>query len=224
MISLDGKTIQKLNAPPSSGTVPATGVLFKWETISSSGQVVANYKDSAGSSYTEADVSAPTPAAVINAPATTSSLGGVIIGSGLAVTSGGIVSLSAPTSSSLGGIIAGSGLSVTSGGTLSVAKQANLVTHSSGFTVAQSDCYKTHIMVGSGLAVTMPYSSGGVISSGSWVNIIDSNNSGGVVVQAATSATLNGADAGSKTITIGEGGTVLVTAANAYQCVGVFTV
>lgn len=62
-------------------------------------------------------------------PATTNSLGGVIVGNGLNVTSNGLLSVNAgifsstmtpATSNSLGGIIVGNGLSITSNGVLSV--------------------------------------------------------------------------------------------------------
>lgn len=66
--------------------------------------------------------------------ATTSTLGGVIIGSGISVTSNGTISVNSTggnytlppgTTSTLGGFIVGNGLSVTSNGTLSVTSSSS---------------------------------------------------------------------------------------------------
>lgn len=64
MLTLEGKTIQKLNAPPSSGTVPDTGVLFKWETVGASGQIVINYRDENAVNYTNLDIEDYNPNAI----------------------------------------------------------------------------------------------------------------------------------------------------------------
>lgn len=70
------------------------------------------------------DAAAQTIQNYILPPATTSKLGGIIVGSGLTVTSNGTLSstqasMSPATSTAIGGIIVGSGLSVAANGTLS---------------------------------------------------------------------------------------------------------
>ena len=72
------------------------------------------------------DATAQTGTSYILPPATTSTLGGVIVGSGLLVSSNGTLSstpasLSQATTSTLGGVIVGSGLNISSNGTLSSA-------------------------------------------------------------------------------------------------------
>ena len=97
--------------------------------------------------------------------ATTTTLGGVIVGTGLAVTSGGLLSTAAATTTTLGAVIVGGGLAVTAGGILSVQPYV--------LPAATVDALGG-ILVGSGLGVV----DGGVLSvNGSSSNSLTSSSS-----------------------------------------------
>lgn len=64
MLRLTDKTVQFLKSPPAAEAVPAAGVIFQWQTAGASGQVVNNYRDSAGVAYTDLDIENYNPNAV----------------------------------------------------------------------------------------------------------------------------------------------------------------
>lgn len=160
---------------------------------STKGSPLTNVEMDANFSALAAGVNSALATSTAAAPATSSSLGGVIVGSGLSITTGGVLSVSASTgttytlpaatASTLGGVKVGAGLYVDGSGTISVSSTSSYTLPPATSTALGG------VKVGSGLSVD----GSGMLSANAYVlPPASSTVIGGVKVGAGLTAATDG--------------------------------
>jgi hypothetical protein len=154
-------------------------------------------------------------------PATTTTIGGVIVGTGLNVIANGTISLAAPTGANIGGVKAGTGISIDSNGVISVTEVGG-VTSVSGQTgavvvsaVDTSTASGTSLITGSGattgtISIRRLVAGTGITLAPDGNNNLTITSSGGYTLPAATTTTLGGVIVGSG-LSVAANGTISVT-------------
>lgn len=154
-------------------------------------------------------------------PATTTTIGGVIVGAGLNVIANGTISLAAPTGANLGGVKQGTGISIAADGTISVTAVGG-VTSVSGQTgavvvsaVDTSTASGTSLITASGattgtINIRRLVAGTGITLAADGNNNLTISSSGGYTLPAATTTTLGGIIVGTG-LSVTAGGTLSVT-------------
>jgi hypothetical protein len=166
-------------------------------------------------------------------PATTTAIGGVIVGAGLGVISNGTLSLAAPVGANIGGVKAGTGVSIAADGTISVTAVGGVssVSGQTGAVVVQatdtSTASGTTLITNSGsttanIQLRRIVAGSGITLSTDVNNNLEITGTGGYTLPAATTTTLGGVIVPATSgITVNGSGDISLTPATTTQIGGV---